>query len=147
LSRVDPLGLATWQGWARSISLGPFTREEYDLFSDCIDDLKQHIKVIVDYGGVSLGAIAQQWYAVFDDHFDYPNAMGFAGPAFSYSAGAAGIGNAGLPLVGWGASYSRTRIGSAESVGWSVVRGIGAGVGVSVGASSVEMLPSEKCCD
>jgi RHS repeat-associated protein len=136
VSFTDPSGLITWKGWARSLAIDVYLHEEYDLTSDCICGKKVHIKVIVTYGGPSAGAIAQNWYAEFTDPFDCPNPLSFEGLSLSYSAGVA---------VGWGFGYSRTRIGMAESVGWSVIRGLGASVGVASGFARVEVLDVTLC--
>jgi RHS repeat-associated protein len=136
LSRVDALGLAEWRGWGKSLALGAYTREEYDLKTDCINGFKHHIRVTVNYLGFSVGAAALQWTAEFEDHFPKPNALAFGGPAFSYVFGGA---------LGVGTAYGRTMIGTATSVGWSPVRGLGGGAGASLGIPNLEILNSEKC--
>ncbi len=138
VSFTDPKGLVTWKGWARAISVGPYAREEYELSSDCLCGAKWRIKVTVNYGGPSVGAISQKWFAELTDPFVCPSPSALAGPANSYSAGVA---------VKWGLSYSRTRIGIAENVGWDVIQGLGATVGVGVGMSSVEVLERTPCDD
>ena len=55
ISSADPSGLATWKGWARSISVGPYQREEYELTSECLCGTKIKVKVTVNYGGPGKG--------------------------------------------------------------------------------------------
>lgn len=139
VSFSDPLGLVTWKGWAKSISLGPYQREEYVLTSDCLCGAKWKIKVTVNYGGPGKGpGIAQQWYAKLTDPLPCPSPSALAGPAYSFSAGLA---------ARYGFSYSRTRLGLAESEGWDTVEGLGAAVGVGFGTSSVEVLERTPCDD
>ena len=139
VSFSDPKGLVTWKGWAKSISLGPYQREEYVLTSDCLCGAKWKIKVTVNYGGPGKGpGIAQQWYARLSDPLACPSPSALAGPAYSFSAGLA---------ARYGFIYSRTRLGLAESEGWDVVEGLGAAVGVGTGISSVEVLERTPCDD
>ena len=138
VSFTDPSGLVTWKGWARSIGIGPFQREEYILTSDCACGLEIKVLINVYYGGKGVGAIAQKWYANLTDANKCPDANVFMGPAYSYSAAAA---------AKWGFGYSRTRIGGAESAGWDVIQGLGAGVGVATGFPEVEVLSVRKCDD
>jgi hypothetical protein len=137
VSFSDPSGLVTWKGWAKSISLGMYQREEYVLTSDCVCGVQLKVKVTVNYGGPGKGpGIAQQWFATLVDPMACPSPSVLAGPSYSFSAGAA---------VRWGASYSRTRVGLAESSGWDVIQGLGAAVGVAAGNSSVEVLERTPC--
>jgi RHS repeat-associated protein len=138
VSFTDPTGLVTWKGWARSIGMGAFQREEYILTSDCACGLEIKVKINAYYYGKGVGAIAQKWYASLSDENKCPDANVFRGPAYSYSAAAAAT---------WGFGYSRTRIGGAESAGWDVIQGLGASVGVSTGFSEVEVLSVKKCDD
>jgi RHS repeat-associated protein len=138
VSFTDPQGLATWKGWARSISIGAYQREVYELTSDCACGLRYKIRVTVNYGGPGIGAIVQRWYATLSDPMKCASPDALAGPANTYSFGLA---------ARYGSSYSRTRIGLAESAGWDTVEGLGASVGVAAGISSVEVVEVTRCDD
>jgi RHS repeat-associated protein len=136
LVATDPRGLVKWSGWGRSFNYGPYGRNEYELESECKCGTKVRIRVTVDSGGTP-GFSSTRDEAEFEDDFECPNPMAFAGPA---------IGFTGVIAFRYGVSYSRTQIGRAVSSGWSAVEGIGGGIGPWVGASDVEILKSEDCC-
>jgi hypothetical protein len=136
LLHKDPLGLVKWRGWARSIALGPYQREVYTLTSECACGLEMRINVTVNYGGPGLGAIAQGWYAELTDPLPCPSSQALDGQAIATSVAIAGR---------YGVSYSRTRIGMAESSGFDVIEGLGATAGVAIGQSSVEVVSVNKC--
>jgi len=138
LSAIDPLGLVKWTGWGRSIGLGPYGRDEYELESECKCGTKVRVKVTVNSVGPGKGAASTRDEAEFEDDLVCPNPMALAGPAFGFTATIA---------FRYGVSYSRTQIGRAVSTGgWSAVEGLGASIGPSVGSAEVEILKSEDCC-
>jgi RHS repeat-associated protein len=138
LSAIDPLGLVKWTGWGRSIGLGPYGRDEYELESECKCGTKVRVRVTVNSVGPGKGAASTRDEAEFEDDLACPNPMALAGPAFGFTATIA---------FRYGVSYSRTQIGRAVSTGgWSAVEGLGASIGPSVGSAEVEILKSEDCC-
>jgi RHS repeat-associated protein len=133
----DPLGLVKWSGWGRSLALGPYGRDEYELESECKCGTKVRIKVTVNSGGLGKGGAATRDEAEFEDDFECPNPMALAGPALGFTATLA---------FRYGVSYSRLQLGRAVSRGtFSAVEGIGASIGPSFGSADVEVLSAEDC--
>jgi RHS repeat-associated protein len=137
LTAKDPLGLVKWTGWGRSIGLGPYGRDEYELESECKCGTKVRVKVTVNSVGPGKGAASTRDEAEFEDDLACPNPMALAGPALGFTATIA---------FRYGVSYSRTQVGRAVSSGWSAVEGLGASIGPSAGSAEVEILKSEACC-
>jgi len=139
LSWTDPLGLVKWSGQSKSFVWLAYSRDEFELESECKCGVKARIRVFVDSLGRGVGASATRSAIEFEDHFACPNPMAFAGPAVIVSATAA---------VRFGASYSRAQVAAARSSGgWSAVEGLGASMGVSVGNARVpvEDIQFETC--
>ena len=136
LRSVDPSGLVKWSGWGRSFIWGAYTRDEYELESECKCGTKVKVKVVVDSLAKGLGAASYRTSADFEDQFACPEPMAFAGPAagFSFFAG-----------IGFGASYSRVQLGVAKSSGWTAAEGYGVAVGAGGGTSEVVEIRSENC--
>jgi len=133
----DPLGLVKWSGWGRSLAIGPYGRDEYELESECKCGTRVRIKVTVNSGGPGKGGAATRDEAEFEDDFECPNPMALAGPALGFTATLA---------FRYGVSYSRLQLGRAVSRGtFSAVEGIGASIGPSFGSADVEVLSAEDC--
>jgi RHS repeat-associated protein len=137
LRATDPRGLVKWSGWGKSLVLGPYGRDEYELESECRCGTQVRIKVTVNSVGPGKGGSSTRDEAEFEDDLECPNPMAFAGPAFGFTATIA---------FRYGVSYSRIQIGRAVSSGWSAVEGIGASIGPSGGAADVEIISSKECC-
>jgi len=138
LIATDPRGLVKWYGWGRSFAFGAYGRDEYELESECKCGVQVRIKVVVDSFGFGKGASSTRDEAEFEDDFECPYPMVFAGPA---------VGFTGTIAFRYGVSYSRIQIGRAVSSGWSAVEGIGISAGPSVGSADVEFLGSKDCCE
>jgi RHS repeat-associated protein len=140
LSYVDSRGLAKWSGSTRSISVPRVvvSRDEYTLESECKCGTKAYVTIEVDSTGVSVGAGSFRSAVEFEDSFECPNPMVFAGPAFKFSIGGA---------VPFGVSYSRVQLGGALSRGnWSAVEGLGVEASAAPGYARVVEIRSEDCC-
>jgi hypothetical protein len=134
---IDPFGLVKWFGQSRSFTWLPYSRDEYELESECKCGYKTRMTVIVDSIGPSRGAYAIKSANEFEDHFACPTPMAFVGPALTVG---------GAVAIRFGVSYSRTQIGAARSSGgWSPVEGLGAGFGASVGQARIENVRREDC--
>jgi hypothetical protein len=137
---MDPNGLVKWSGSVRSISLTKIAwgRDEYTLQSECKCNLKVSIVVKVDSVGVSLGAGSFRSGVEFEDPFQCPNAMAFAGGALTFSVGGA---------FRFGTSYSQVRLGAANSPGsWGATEGLGIQAGFAPGYARVVDIKAEQCC-
>ena len=136
LSWIDPRGLVRWSGTSRSFNWLAYSRDEYELESECKCGIRARITVMVDSLGVGFGASSTRSANDFEDHFACPNPMAFAGAALTYSATAA---------ARFGVSYNRVLLGAATSSGWSAVEGIGASIGFSLGQARIEDIRIEDC--
>ena len=134
---TDPKGLAQWNGVGRSLDLGPYSRDEIELESECKCGIKIRIKVVANFLGPSIGGAALGYGASFEDSFSCPNPMAFEGPAFKASAGLAFRFGGGFGFSNLGAASSSPSFGASE--------GLGAGAGISFGSSKVTVLSVMKC--
>lgn len=137
--RSIPSGLVKWSGWGRSFIYGAYTRDEYELESECKCGTKVKVKVVVDGFGKSIGRFSAASYrasADFEDQFSCPNPMAFAGPAFGFTFVAG---------VGFGAAYSRVQLGVVKSSGWTAAEVVGVAIGPGAGRSEVVDIRSEDC--
>jgi RHS repeat-associated protein len=138
LKWVDPFGLVKWNGWVKSFYWLAYTRDEYELESECKCGFIVTIKVSVDSLGKGLGAAASRSSAEFEDHFPCPNPMAFAGLAYGFVAGA-GVGSidvSGTP-INLGYIYNRTLLGVAHSAGGTSAEIYGAAIGPGIGYARV----------
>jgi RHS repeat-associated protein len=143
LDSYDPDGLVKWKGWYRTYTLVAYSRDEYELESECKCGIKVTARVIVDSFGKGFGAAASQGDVAFEDHFSCPNAMAFAGLALGFTA-QAGVGavppdvfGVEIPL-GYACSYAL--LGVARSVGDACgpKKVVGGAIGPGAGRSRVE---------
>jgi len=136
------------------MSLANWTGDEYDLKSECKCGYAVTIKVKVDSLGISLGASRSRGNVEFEDGFDCPNPMAFAGPGLSFTAGI-GLGSydvqtpEGNVIVPLGISYARASVGVAQlkSNGIEAATFLGAAIGVAFGSADVLDIHSRDCCD
>jgi RHS repeat-associated protein len=137
LHSIDLYCLVSWSGWGRSLAYGAYGRNEFELKSECKCGIAVTVKVTVDSLG-SKGFYAIRDEAEFEDDFDCPNSMVFAGPALGYC---------GVAAFRYGVAYCRAQIGrAAMKGGWSAVEGIGGGIGPWAGIADVQVLNVDGCC-
>jgi RHS repeat-associated protein len=136
LRAIDPTGLVKWSGWGRSFIYGAYTRDEYELESECKCGSKVKVKVVVDGFGKGFGRASYRASADFEDQFECPNPMAFAGPAFGFTFVAG---------VGFGAAYSRVQLGVVKSSGWTAAEAVGFAIGPGGGRAEVTDIRSEDC--
>jgi RHS repeat-associated protein len=147
---VDPYGLVKWTGWYNSFSWLAYTRDEYVLVSECKCSQRVTVRVFVDSLFKSIGASSSHGDIAFEDNFDCPNSMAFAGLALGATA-QAGIGSATIGGVEHelGVSCSALLVGVARSAscGKAYVGGLSIGAGVGKARVS-EDIQVEPCgCD
>lgn len=148
LKWTDRSGLVKWKGWVKSFNWLAYSRDEYELTSECKCGFAVTIKVTVDSLGKGIGAAASRSDAEFEDRFPCPNPMAFAGLAYGFSA-VAGVGsiNVSGTTIDLGFSYNRTLVGVAHSVDSGPAEVVGAAVGPGIGLAKVaDEIRSEPCC-
>jgi RHS repeat-associated protein len=137
LKSIDPKGLVKWDGLGRSLDLGPYSRDEYTLESECKCGMKIRVTIEATYFSIGGGAAAMGSGASFEDNFDCPNPMAFEGPAFKVTAGAA---------FRFGTGFNFSILGRGTSPGgWSAQEGLGASAGAGFGSSKVTSQSVKKC--
>ena len=147
----DPSGLAKWVGEVNSFNLANYSGDEYDLESECKCGVTVTIKVKVD--SIGLGFSRSRGMVEFEDGFDCPNPMAFAGPVLSFNAGI-GLGSRdvdrpdGNVIVPLGLSYSRASVGVAQlkTNGIEAATFLGASIGPAIGSAEVLEIQSRDCC-
>ena len=82
---TDPLGLIKWSGRGRSFNYGAYSRDEYELSSECKCGHRAVITVAVDSLGKGIGFAANSSEIEFEDRFSCPNPDAFAGMALGFN--------------------------------------------------------------
>lgn len=138
---IDPYGLVRWKGVVKSFNWLAYSRDEYELQSECKCGSIVRVTVSVDSLGISLGASASTDAVEFDDGRNCPEPMVFAGPAWSWNF-AVGVDT--FSTSGGGGSVGIARLGPSPQ---SDVIVSGASVGASVGRARVNDIRSWDCCE
>ena len=135
----DPLGLLTWKGSVNSYGLGPYSRDDYTLESECKCGHKAKVRVQAQAFAVGKGGTYATSNAEFEDSLSCPEPYVFDGPYFKVGAGISG---------GMGTTFSFVLMGGARSPGaWGAQAGLDLSAGVSVGKATVQEPIEWTQCD
>lgn len=149
-NNIDPLGLMTWRGTVLSYGGGygyiGVMRQDYQLWSECVDGSRYFVAVTATYGTADEGLGFRRVGANYTGEnisFDDGNGLMVADPSvFNGTASLAGVSG----VIGVGPSVQRTRLGSATT-GWGAGMSFGfdSSIGAAAGQSVVTASKRHDC--